>query len=339
MDIHFRPGGRIHSCWFGDVVGELGAQWVSGGSSANPIFTLAAVEGLLKRPLPTRVPMEHKLLALTSDGRAIDSSVSGLGYTLFSSIKNDAFSLFSVDTDKGHGTMKNFLNKKVKEAVAKVDEAVRYDISRILSGLNNTIKTRWGDELCMMSADNYGSFIKSPGDPVRVPLGYVGVLGPVLKGIPKGAIKYCQEVKCILWDKGSPRAMVKTSSGQEYPADYVLVTISLGVLKKSMDELFNPVLPQEKQEAIEKLGFGHLNRLIVEYSRAFWAPNEGMMLLAWTPDELHNAQTWATGMSVIEEMPGSRNMLMTTVAGKQAVAMESCSEDDIAEEFTKTLRK
>ncbi|KAF6205173.1 hypothetical protein GE061_019340 [Apolygus lucorum] len=334
-----RPGGRIHSCWFGDVVGELGAQWISGGSSANPIFTLAAVEGLLKRPLPIRNDMGSKMLVLTSDGRAIETSVSGTGYTLFSKIKNDAFSLFSIDTEKGHGTLKNFMNRKMKEVLSTVDDSLRYDMARILSGLTNTIKTRWGEELCLMSADNFGSFLKSPGAPVRVPLGYVGVLGPILRDIPKGTIKYCQEVKSILWDKGSPRASVKTVGGTDYPADYVLVTVPLGVLKNSMDEMFNPPLPQEKQEAIEKLGFGHLNRLIVEYSRAFWAPGEGMMLLAWTGAEMESEKSWATGMSIIEEMPGSRNMLMTTVAGHQAVSMESCSEDDIAEEFTNVLRR
>ena len=46
-----RPGGRIHSCWLGDRVAEMGAQWIEGGCVANPVFTLAAQEGLLKAPL------------------------------------------------------------------------------------------------------------------------------------------------------------------------------------------------------------------------------------------------------------------------------------------------
>ncbi|CAA9997882.1 unnamed protein product, partial [Nesidiocoris tenuis] len=136
-----RPGGRIHSCWFGDVVGELGAQWISGGTSANPIFTLAAMEGLLKSPLPARPDMDSQFLALTSDGRAIDSNTAYTGYTLFSQMKNDAFSLFSIDTDKGHGTLKNFLGQRIKDAVASVEDSKRYDIVRVLAGLTNTIKT------------------------------------------------------------------------------------------------------------------------------------------------------------------------------------------------------
>ncbi|KAF7263473.1 hypothetical protein GWI33_002250 [Rhynchophorus ferrugineus] len=46
-----RPGGRIHSCWLGDVVAEMGCQWIHGACLGNPVYTLAAQEGLLKSPL------------------------------------------------------------------------------------------------------------------------------------------------------------------------------------------------------------------------------------------------------------------------------------------------
>lgn len=46
-----RPGGRIHSCWMGDVIAEMGAQYIEGGSVANPIYNLAAQEQLLEPPL------------------------------------------------------------------------------------------------------------------------------------------------------------------------------------------------------------------------------------------------------------------------------------------------
>lgn len=47
----YRPGGRIHSCWLGDVVAEMGCSHIYGACIGNPVFNLAAQEGLLKPPL------------------------------------------------------------------------------------------------------------------------------------------------------------------------------------------------------------------------------------------------------------------------------------------------
>lgn len=48
-----------------------------------------------------------------------------------------------------------------------------------------------------------------------------------------------------------------------YKADVVLVTLPLGVLKASSPPnsvVFNPPLPEWKCEAIQRLGFGNLNK-------------------------------------------------------------------------------
>ncbi|CAK9163135.1 unnamed protein product [Ilex paraguariensis] len=59
------------------------------------------------------------------------------------------------------------------------------------------------------------------------------------------------------------------AGGQEYHADMVLCTVSLGVLKKGVIE-FVPELPKRKKDAIERLGFGLLNKVAMLFPYDFW---------------------------------------------------------------------
>jgi hypothetical protein len=55
----------------------------------------------------------------------------------------------------------------------------------------------------------------------------------------------------------------------------VVLTVSLGVMKgqaASMAITFTPPLPQAKQDAIDRLGFGVENKAFLEFEARFW-PN------------------------------------------------------------------
>jgi monoamine oxidase len=53
---------------------------------------------------------------------------------------------------------------------------------------------------------------------------------------------------------------------ETYRAEAVLVTVPLGVLKENVIT-FDPPLPEEKQSAIERLGFGNLNKVFSPFFR------------------------------------------------------------------------
>lgn len=65
---------------------------------------------------------------------------------------------------------------------------------------------------------------------------------------------------------------MRTRDGAELEADYVVVTVPLGVLKASAEALFSPSLPAERLDAIRDLGNGAINKIFLEYARPFWLP-------------------------------------------------------------------
>ncbi|MGZ3145131.1 FAD-dependent oxidoreductase [Lentzea chajnantorensis] len=62
----------------------------------------------------------------------------------------------------------------------------------------------------------------------------------------------------------------RVTTGQGvFEADRVLVTLPLGVLKARAVR-FDPPLPRDKRTAIDKLGFGTLNKIALHYPEPFW---------------------------------------------------------------------
>ncbi|XP_042036645.1 lysine-specific histone demethylase 1 homolog 3-like isoform X2 [Salvia splendens] len=62
---------------------------------------------------------------------------------------------------------------------------------------------------------------------------------------------------------------VTTSNGNEFSGDAVLVTVPLGCLKAETVK-FSPPLPHWKYISIKRLGFGVLNKVVMEFPEVFW---------------------------------------------------------------------
>ncbi|KAL2460423.1 Lysine-specific histone demethylase 11 [Abeliophyllum distichum] len=80
---------------------------------------------------------------------------------------------------------------------------------------------------------------------------------PIFSDRPVERVKY-----------GSDGVLVH-AGGQEYRGDMVLCTVPLGVLKRGVIQ-FVPELPQRKKDAIERLGFGLLNKVAILFPYDFW---------------------------------------------------------------------
>ncbi|KAL4881620.1 flavin-containing amine oxidoreductase-domain containing protein [Aspergillus karnatakaensis] len=78
------------------------------------------------------------------------------------------------------------------------------------------------------------------------------------------------------------KTMVHCEDGDSIPADMVVYTGSLGTLKHRNIE-FYPPLPEWKQGAIDRLGFGVMNKVILVFDQPFWDTERDMFGLLREP--------------------------------------------------------
>ena len=69
---------------------------------------------------------------------------------------------------------------------------------------------------------------------------------------------------------GEEEVRVRTEAGESFSAQYVVISLPLGVLKSSHSTLFSPSLPKQKIEIIEELQFGVMNKIFLSFDQIFW---------------------------------------------------------------------
>ncbi|KAH0558224.1 Lysine-specific histone demethylase 1A [Cotesia glomerata] len=110
-----------------------------------------------------------------------------------------------------------------------------------------------------------------------------------------------------------------------HKADAVLVTLPLGVLKASTPPsavTFDPPLPDWKTQAIQRLGFGNLNKVVLCFERIFWDPTANLFG--------HVGSTTASrGELFLFWNLYKAPVLLALVAGEAACVMENVSDDVI----------
>jgi len=84
-------------------------------------------------------------------------------------------------------------------------------------------------------------------------------------------VKRRSNVKHITYspDQTNGRSRIECENGEIIEADYVVSSVPLGVLKRQTIQ-FEPPLPEFKLGAIQRIGFGVLNKVVLVYKEPFW---------------------------------------------------------------------
>ncbi|XP_023717408.1 peroxisomal N(1)-acetyl-spermine/spermidine oxidase isoform X1 [Cryptotermes secundus] len=138
-----------------------------------------------------------------------------------------------------------------------------------------------------------------------------------------------------------PNAEIVCEDGSHYYADHVICTVPLGVLKEKAATLFSPPLLQYKLDSIDRLLFGTVDKIILEYDRPFLNPDVSEVMLLWetdveaVADDLSN--TWYRKIYSFSKL--SETPLLGWISGREAKYMETLSHDQVADTCTDILRK
>ncbi len=147
-------------------------------------------------------------------------------------------------------------------------------------------------------------------------------------------IQFNKAVKNINYEgKGNDPVVVTCTDGSVYGADYVVVTVSLGVLKHDYKTLFTPPVPKTKQDAIEGLSFGTMDKIVLEYDKPFWPYGWPGFAMIWTQEDIK--EIIKTDFSWVKDIAGfwpisyQPNLLYAFTSGPTARKLETMDKDEI----------
>ncbi|EME44257.1 hypothetical protein DOTSEDRAFT_88470 [Dothistroma septosporum NZE10] len=119
--------------------------------------------------------------------------------------------------------------------------------------------------------------------------GYTQVPRGLMNLPTKLDVRFNRTIESIHYDDGDENhdrfpTRVVCTDGEVIEADQVVLTAPLGVLKSGTID-FDPPLPRWKQGAIDRMGFGLLNKVILLYNEPFWDDDRDMFGLLNDPEQ------------------------------------------------------
>ena len=138
-------------------------------------------------------------------------------------------------------------------------------------------------------------------------------------------------------------AIIHCEDGDVIEADHIVLTTPLGVLKHRSIS-FEPELPSWKQQSIDHLGYGILNKVILVYEKPFWDVDMDMigLLRAGRTEKSSNQDDykWNRGRFYLFWnciKTSGRPVLIGLMAGEAAHHVEMLSDEFIVAEVTEKL--
>ena len=246
-----RPGGRMWTDYSLGTAVDLGAAWIHGDSSSNPLMKMVDKHGLTTKA----TDWDETWLFDIGHGEIEDESYDAIWRKSESIIErlHEAQS-----TASSKRSVEDVLLPMLKRFSG--DPIVKRGIEwRLASQIEVEYATNF-DQLALKHWDMDERF---SGDDVIVSGGFQKIVAPMADGLN---IRYGHIVEKVLHDDAGVK--VTTSQGV-IEADRVVVTLPLGVLQQERVQ-FEPQLPEEKRSSIGRLGMGVMNKIALRFSKPFW---------------------------------------------------------------------
>lgn len=232
-------------------------------------------------------------------------------------------------------TLRPYQNEQSKKRFQSMDEKVacrllRWHIANLEYGcaadISKVSLLHWDQD------DPYGF----SGEHVLLKNGYDPLVAGLTGGL-KDFLMFGSKVTAVDYsaEQGPVLVQVKDQFGhaKDYPFDFVVITVPLGVLKKRTIE-FRPKLPAKKLAAIDRLGFGGLMKVAMEFSHQFWVEHDMFGALRETVEK-RGEFYFFWNLTPCTRRP----VLMTLVVEPCVQEMESLPDNEIVQRALHVLRR
>lgn len=298
LEARERAGGRIHSIELGDDRVDMGASWMN-GEEGNPIAEEAKELniGYERFPVVTPESAYDGVTAKSFPGDVIDCYNDDFHEEL-EQLKEELGPDASMsDASDAFIARKGLTGDEARIARWAIEQ---FDVEAFYGGPTNETSLEWFYEDDGFDGNDFG-----------FPDGYGQLIEAMAQGID---IRLNQPVTQIShYSEG-----VVVQAGEIFQGERVIITVPLGVLKNKQIE-FDPVLPQPKLEAIQKLAMGTLEKVVLQFDSVFW-PAAGLSYI----DEPQGRLPCYMDISAMNKKP----TLVVFHGGSQSVELLSKHDDE-----------
>lgn len=325
LEARDRIGGRVCDEKLGGVCVGRGAQ-IMNGCTNNPMAVMVEQCGLNMKSIGDKCELieeDGKLVCAATDER-VDFHFNALLDAVADWRKHS-----EVDCSLGDKLLeihKMFIDQTETAFTEAADRLLQFHLGNLEYGCATVL-----DNVSALAWDQNESFPQFPGKHTILTHGY----GIILKHLAEGLdIRLGIEVDAI--DYSGKIISVTTKNGQTFTGDKVVITVPIALLK-SESISFVPLLPAEKTEAINRLGAGLIEKVILSFPRCFWHKySQKTDSFGHIPNSKENRGFCGIFYDLSTKKPvgkkkmtGNGHVLMTVLAGQAAIEAQSMDDKEI----------
>ncbi|GAB2501046.1 FAD-dependent oxidoreductase [Nocardiopsis aegyptia] len=310
-----RLGGRIHSVdlWEGVTI-DVGASWMRGERN-NPLADLVREAGV-----PTAVFNRATETAYDPKGRRL----------LFDRHRRNMEDVNLLHEHMYWANVGSNPQESIEEGIAQALHDANLvrgrarDAGEIVHRLTEADHGASADEVAFSAV---GAVHEFSGDDVVFPQGMSRLTEYLAQGLD---VRLGHVVESVSHDDRGVTVRAATPDGPvTLTADRALVTLPLGVLQTGRVS-FEPALPEDKQDAVRKLGTGRMDKLFLLFDDVFWGDAEVIVNLGTEEGTWFH---WYAGQRVM-----GAPVLATRNGGGAARFLARMEESEVVEHAMASLR-
>lgn len=304
LEAQDKVGGRMRTNRSLGVAFDEGASWIH-GIDGNPITNLAQEAGMT-----TAETVDDQEDACYDIGGVLRNA------TTYDTAETELYSILETMMNSGNA------NQSFETVFNSLYPA--YATDRLWKFLLSTYVTFDTGDLNNLSSKLYNEGEEFEGIEKIATNGYDTIPKYLANGLN---VQLNQRVSKI--DYSNTKNKV-THNGIESEADYILVTVPLGVLKANSIQ-FTPTLPTAKQNAIQKIGMNCVNKFLLTWDTPFW---DNSQYIVYTPETKDKFNYFVN----VNKYNPSSNALMTFAYADYARQTEIMTDAQIISEIMLHLK-